>query len=222
MKILDVPQTGKLGLTVTYPGRNGLIRRSKVTPQNPKTAAQVSQRSILTQCAQGYDALTDVQQQAWITTAAGYKSTPTLGQSGPLTGLQLYVRLNAARMTIGMPAAAAPPPPPAPQGSNVTGLVITNSGSAVTLKLTTSDEPPDGTMLWGAAPEKSGVRRAVSPRCLGTLDSAVNNAVDITAQYVAKFGAPAAGQRVFVQVNTNLLGWEGQRLTFKARVPASA
>ena len=34
------------------------------------------------------------QQDAWIVAAAGYKSTPTLGQSGPLTGLQLFVRIN--------------------------------------------------------------------------------------------------------------------------------
>ena len=40
MKIKDVPQVGKLGLTVTYPGRYGLVRRSLVTPRNPQTGAQ--------------------------------------------------------------------------------------------------------------------------------------------------------------------------------------
>src|SRR5512135_2534668 len=36
MKIKDVPQVGKLGLTVTWPGRYGLIRRILVTPRNPR------------------------------------------------------------------------------------------------------------------------------------------------------------------------------------------
>ena len=39
MRIKDIPQTGKLGLTVTFPGRNGLIRRTAATPRNPRSGA---------------------------------------------------------------------------------------------------------------------------------------------------------------------------------------
>jgi hypothetical protein len=222
MKIVDVPQTGKLGLTVTYPGRNGLIRRTKVTPKNPNTSAQIAQRSILRQCAMAYDQLTDVQQAAWIVAAAAQKSRPTLGQSGPLTGLQLYVKVNAALMTIGAATVSAPPALPAPVNLPVTGFVITNTGDVVALKLTTSDAPPDGTMLWGCAPEKSGVRRVIGPRYLGTLDSPANGGVDITTPYTGRFGVPPVGSRVFVQVNTNDSGYEGLRHTFSARVPVSS
>ena len=48
MKILDIPQCGKLGLTVTYQGRNGLIRRAYAVPANPNTPAQLAVRSALT------------------------------------------------------------------------------------------------------------------------------------------------------------------------------
>ena len=52
MKIKDVPQTGKLGLTVTWPGRNGLIRRTLVTPRNPRSGAQqVIRQNLATQAA---------------------------------------------------------------------------------------------------------------------------------------------------------------------------
>ena len=95
MKILDVPQTGKLGLTVTFPSRNGLIRRSLVTPANPNTYRQLKVRSYFTASAHAYDALTTAQQNAWITAAGQYQSRATLGQSGPLTGLQLFVKQNA-------------------------------------------------------------------------------------------------------------------------------
>ena len=89
MKIKDIPQVGKLGLTVTWPGRNGLIRRTLATPRNPRTAAQqVIRQSLATQAA-AYDQLTDAQQEGWIAAAAQMQSKPTLGQSGPLTGLQL-------------------------------------------------------------------------------------------------------------------------------------
>jgi hypothetical protein len=94
MKIKDIPQVGKLGLTVTWPGRNGLIRRTLATPRNPRTAAQqVTRQSLATQPA-AYDQLTDAQQEAWIAAAAQMQSKPTLGQSGPLTGLQLLTWKN--------------------------------------------------------------------------------------------------------------------------------
>jgi hypothetical protein len=64
MKILDVPQVGKLGLTVTWPGRNGLIRRTLVTSHNPRTRAQQVIRQSLASQAAAYDELTDEQQAA--------------------------------------------------------------------------------------------------------------------------------------------------------------
>jgi hypothetical protein len=103
MKIQDIPQTGKLGLTVTWQGRNGLIRRTLVTPSNPRTSEQLVVRGLLAQQARRFDGLTDAQQDAWNTAADGYQSTPSLGQSGPLTGLQLFVRINCKLGLLGHP-----------------------------------------------------------------------------------------------------------------------
>ncbi|MCX6893314.1 MAG: hypothetical protein NTX51_17630 [Verrucomicrobia bacterium] len=122
MKIKDIPQVGKLGLTVTWPGRNGLIRRTLATPRNPRTAAQqVIRQSLATQAA-AYDQLTDAQQEAWIAAAAQMQSKPTLGQSGPLTGLQLFTKVNCALLAIGGDPVTTPPakspmwPEPSPSG----------------------------------------------------------------------------------------------------------
>src|SRR5208282_3289099 len=97
MKIQDIPQTGKLGLTVTWPGRNGLIRRILVTPKNPRTDRQLEVRDLL------------VQQDAWNVAADGYQSRPTLGQSGPLTGLQLFVRINCKLGLLNLATVDVPP-----------------------------------------------------------------------------------------------------------------
>ena len=112
MKIQDIPQTGKLGLTVTWPGRNGLIRRILVTPANPRTDRQLVVRDLLVQQARRFDALTDAQQDAWNVAAAGFQSTPTLGQSGPLTGLQLFVRVNCKLGLLGQAPVDVPPTAP--------------------------------------------------------------------------------------------------------------
>ncbi len=222
MKIVDVPQTGKLGLTVTYPGRNGLIRRTKVTPANPKTAAQMSIRSNLAAQARAYDQLTDTQQQAWITAAARIKSKPTLGQSGPLTGLQLFTKINCALLAIGDAPVSVPPAAAIFAPLPISSLELVNTAGDITLKLVTTDQPPESTMLWAAPPQNSGVRRAPGMVLLGTLGAPANGKVDITAVYTARFGAPAVGQRVFVAAQAVSNGWEGQRQEYSARVPSAA
>ena len=223
MKIVDVPQTGKLGLTVTYPGRNGLIRRTKVTPANPRTSAQTAVRSDLASQASAYRQMTDAQILAWRAAAAKIKSTPTLGQSGPLTGLQLFTKINCALLAIGQPAVIAPPPAPVLIAPPVDGLQVTNTAGTIAVKLHTTGAPEANTMLLGAAPVSAGVFRCPQCKLLGTLGApAADGYVDITSAYTASFGAPAVGQRVFVQVKSNTNGWEGRPVTFSARVPAGA
>ncbi|MCX6926703.1 MAG: hypothetical protein NT154_26385, partial [Verrucomicrobia bacterium] len=109
MKIQDIPQVGKMGLTVTWPARNGLVRRILVTPANPRTDRQVVVRDLLTQEARRFDGLTDAQQDAWTVAAEGFKSKASLGQSGPLTGLQLFVRVNCKLGLLGQAAVDVPP-----------------------------------------------------------------------------------------------------------------
>ena len=222
MKVTDVPQEGKLGLTVTFPGRNGLIRRMKVTPRNPRTSAQQVIRQNLATQAAAYDQLTDVQQEAWIAAAAQIQSKPHLGQKGPLTGLQLFTKVNCALLAIGQAAVTAPPAKTLLSPLPIDGLDITNTGGNLTIRLHTTGAPPDGTMLRACAPQNSGCRRGVSYRLLGTLGSPVANYVNITSAYTGRFGAPVAGKRVFVSVNANVDGYEGIPLVFSARVPAAS
>ncbi len=219
--IIDVPTAGKVGLSVYYPGRTGLVRRQWVTPANPNSTAQELVRQNLTAMAKTYDTLTDAQQDAWIAAAANQQTRSVLGQSGPLTGLQLFVKVNCALLAIGGDTVLTPPAVPSFEVLPVSGLEATNTGGVIALNVLTTGSPPDGTMLWGCAPQPSGVRRAVSPRFLGTLGSPVSGKVNITSVYTARFGAPVAGQRVYVQLNANIDGYEGPKLTFGVRMPAA-
>ena len=221
MKIKDIPQVGKLGQTVTWLGRNGLLRRSLGTPRNPRTPAQLTIRQNLATQAAAYDQLSDVLQEAWIATAAQMQSKPTLGQSGPLTGLQLFTKVNCALLAIGGTPVTTPPAKPMLEVLPVAALVITNVAGVIALRLQTTGTPPDGTMLRACAPQKSGARRGGDYRLLGILDSPVNNYVTITTAYTSRFGVPAVGSRVFVSVNANVNGYEGIPLVFSARVPAA-
>jgi len=222
MKILDIPQSGKRGLTVTQNGRNGLISRTLVIPANPQTDAQMRVRSFLRSVASKWATLTQAQRDAWTAEASQHQSKARMGQSGPLTGLQLCIKINCSLLVIGADEVLTPPAAPVFGVLPVSGLSITNAAGVITLKLTTTASPPDGTMLWGAKPCSQGKDAAPGVVFLGTVDSPVNNAIDITSAYTARYGSPTAGKKVFVKVNQNINGWEDVPRQFSAIVPAAA
>jgi hypothetical protein len=221
MKIQDIPQTGKFGRSVTWPGRNGLIRRILVTPANPRTDRQLEVRELLSQQARRFDALTDAQQDAWNVAAAGYQSRPTLGQSGPLTGLQLFIRVNCKLGLLGLVPVDVPPA--APQFPNLApqSLDITNTGGIVAVKLACPTEPGDNTVLRASPPQNSAVRACRNYRIIGLCPAPVQGSADITGLYTAEFGAVPIGKRLFVRASTMVDGFESLARQFQARVPAA-
>jgi hypothetical protein len=221
MKIQDIPQVGALGVTVTWKGRTGQLRRWRTIPRNPQTPAQQVIRNYLATQSAAYDQLTDAEQEAWIATAAQVQSRATLGQSGPLTGQQLFTKVNCALLAIGSAPVTVPPAKPLLSPLPIDALAITNTAGVIAIKLHTTDSPPDGTMLRACPPQKSGCRHGASYRLLGTLGSPQGGYVTITSDYTTRFGVPAVGTRVFVSVNANISGYEGIPLTFSARVPAA-
>jgi hypothetical protein len=222
MRILDIPQSGKRGRTVSQNSRNGQISRALVIPVNPRTAAQLRVRGFLGSVASRWSALTQAQRDAWTAEAARHQSKPRLGQSGPLTGFQLYAKINCSRLVIGREVVTAPPAAPNSGTLPVTGLTITNAAGVVTLKLTTTQPPAEGTMLRGAPPSPQGRNTARRMVLLGTLDSPAGNEVDISAAYIARYGAPPPGSKVFVKINQNLDGWQDGARQFWAIVPPAA
>ena len=221
MKIQDIPQTGKLGLTVTWPGRNGLIRRILVTPSNPRSDRQLAVRDVLAQQARRFDALTDAQQDAWNVAAEGYQSRPTLGQSGPLTGLQLFVRVNCKLGLLGQQPVDVPPVAPQFPSLAAQGLVITNTNGVVALKLTCPTDPGENTVLRASPPQNSAIRACGNYRMIGTCPAPVQGSANITSQYVAEFGSVPVGKRIFVRASTMVDGFESLPREFQARVPAA-
>jgi hypothetical protein len=222
MKILDIPQSGKRGITVSQGGRFGQISRALVIPTNPRSADQMLVRNHLASIAAQWRGLTQEQRNAWTEAGKQVNSASRLGKSGVLTGSQLYVKINMALVTIGADPVTEPPVKPDMGILPVTGLTITNVGDVVTLKLTTTADPADGTMLRAGPAISQGCDRPPNLKYCGTLDAPVANAVDISAAYKTAFGSPPVGKKVFVSVNQNINGWEDLPHLFWAIVPASA
>ena len=221
MKIQDIPQAGKLGLTVTWHGRNGQVRRIIAIPKNPRTDRQLEVRDLLLLQARRFDALTDAQQDAWNVAAAGYQSSPKLGQSGPLTGLQLFVRVNCKLGLLGQEPVDAPPAAPQFPDLAPQGLVITNTGGVIAVKLTCPTDPGENTVLRASPPQNSAVRACRNFRIIGTCPAPAQGSANITGLYTAEFGAVPVGKRLFVRASTMVNGFESLARQFQARVPAA-
>jgi hypothetical protein len=222
MKILDIPQSGKLGLYVSQGGRYGQIRRILAIPANPRTEDQLNIRQLLGTAAHNWKTITETQRLAWSEAAKLIQTRPRLGQSGPLTGLQLYIRINLNLSIVGEPTVATPPAAPVFESNVVNGIELTNPGGVVAVKLTCAGDSAAFNLVWASPPQSAG-RLVVSEfNYLGELPEIAGGKADITALYTAKYGAPAAGQKVFVRSKQMLDGYEDLPHQWSGIVPAAS
>ena len=222
MKILDIPQSGKRGLYVTQGGRYGQISRAWVIPSNPRTEAQMGVRRSLGNVTARWRTLTEPQRNAWRAAALTRHTVPRLGQSGPLTGSQLFTKINCSLATLGAEQVDAPPSFPQFPDNPVDGLVITNLAGVISLKLGCPSTPANNTTVRASAPCSQGIAWCDDYRILGVLPAPVAGACDITSLYTARYGSPPVGTKVFVEVNQNIDGWEDIPVKKWAIVPAAA
>jgi hypothetical protein len=222
MKILDIPQSGKRGLYVSQAGQFGQISRALAIPSNPRTQAQMTVRDILTKVSAGWRALQESQRAAWIAAAKETKSSSRLGQSGALSGFQLFTKINCTLAQFGQAQVDAPPAHPQFGSLAPQNLVITNASGVIALKLTCPNDPGQNTIVRASAPVSQGIASCRDVRVLGMCPAPTLGSANITGLYTARYGVPPVGKKVFVSVNQVVDGWEDQPVAFSAIVPAGS
>src|ERR1035441_2882440 len=131
MKLKHVSLTQKNPSTVVCAGRYGFVSRRHVIPTNPRTERQMEVRRNLAEQARRFGDLTDAEREAWNAAAATYRSHPRQGQSAPLTGPHLFIRVNCKLALFGLEPLNTPPPPPVFADLAPQDLVITNTAGVV-------------------------------------------------------------------------------------------
>ena len=154
--------------------------------------------------------------------AAGDSSVSRLGQSGSLTGQQLFNKINCTLAQFGQDQVDAPPARPQFPSLAPQSFVITNTAGTVALKLTCPTNPGENTIVRGSLPVSQGFGKFTDFRILGMCPVPADGSADVTSLYTARYGAPPAGTKVFVSVSQVVNGWEDRPVTFAAIVPASA
>ena len=92
----SVDGRGKINGTVLSKNRGGAYARVKVTPSNPRSAAQMFVRSNLAYLAQKWKTLTQDQRNAWSGAVSNYTRTDVFGDVKTPTGYGLFMRINTA------------------------------------------------------------------------------------------------------------------------------
>jgi hypothetical protein len=218
MKLKHISRNEKDPSTVVCAGRYGLVSRRRVIPINPRTQRQTEVRWNFADQARRFGHLTNEQIAAWNAAAATYRSHPRQGQSGPLTGLHLFIRVNCKLALFGLEPLNTPPPPPVFPELAPQDVVITNTAGVIAVKLACPADPGDNTVLRASPPQSPGRGTCREFRVIGMCPAPVAGFADITALYTACFGPPPAGRRIFLRASTMVSGFESLPLEFRALV----
>lgn len=192
---------GSINGTTHSRNRFGDYMRNRSIPTNPNTSAQSAVRSRLSALAAGFRSLTAAQIAAWNSAVDDFPTVNVFGDVRKLTGLQLYVGVNSNILNGGGSEISAPPlPEGAPAVSDLT-LEINTATTTGNLGFDPDPIPADHALVIDATrPLSPGISNPGSAyRQIAVEDPAATSPADIYAAYVAKFGTPAGGQKVFAR-----------------------
>jgi hypothetical protein len=220
MKVLDIPKSGKCGTTVFYRSPFGNCQRILVSPRNTRTSARQLRRGAFGSFARAWGrVLTQAQREVWNVAGPTVQSKTRLG-SGPLTGQQLFQGLNSARSCIGRRDLLLLPTAQVVFGPSPVGQLIARNGEdGVRLLLSVTGQVAEDIMVFGQAPCSAGRSKRRNVAYLGLLPASQDGLIDITDMYIARFGEPRPGEKVFIVTRQQKDGWEGDDYETNEIVP---
>lgn len=213
MKFLDVPQSGSIADRTHSHNRAGQYTRNRRAPVQPVgTGRRAAVRAAFAAASAGWAALTDVQRAGWTSFADSHPITDSLGQNVVLTGHQMYVRVTASRVNVGLEVTVDVPVdlslPDVSAASFafdvVTGIAITGAtGDAGDIMAIAFSQPFSAGRSFNKTFWQPPSTAGYSP--IGDLPFAF-----ATSAYAAQFGTPNPGQRVFARLTpVSSDGWNG-------------
>lgn len=169
-------------------------------PTGPTTNAQVVRRASLKKIAKSWQLLTSDQMHDWDRLAEQNSSQSVLGQKAEISGLNLFVRLNANKVMAGEPLMMNAPV------SNVAVSNVVYSQVYVTPELIvfngiTHQPAPFKLVVKMSGSQSAGVSNGWSKTVIISPDVEDDwGEADLTALYLKTIGVePAVGQKIFIQ-----------------------
>ena len=179
-------------------GRSILSVRSWPTGQT--TTAQVVRRASMSKITKSYKTLTAAQMQAWENLAQHCSGASVFGQKAELSGINLYVRLNANRVMAGEAIVAD-----APLGQvavpNVEYSTVSVTPQLIVFAGIKHESSPYKLVVKMSGSQSAGISNGWSKTVI--ISSEVEDdwgEADLTALYLKTIGVePTPGQKVFIE-----------------------
>lgn len=197
---------GKLGGQVFSKNRAGSYIRTKVTPVNPRTVAQMESRSILGSLSTGWGGLTEAQRATWNNAVESWQKTDIFGDLKKPTGKNLYVALNKNLLQSGQSEILT-----APEKIDIPIMESPGAVIGITSEEILYNSPAfDGVWQVSVTPQlPQGVSFVKNKlRVVGYAAGGMAPTGALYSEMVAKFGTPEVGDNIYVQFRA--IGENGQ------------
>lgn len=207
MKFLGAPSSGSMQGTTYGHNRFGQYTRSRSSPVQPRSPAQLVQRARMALNAAAWRDLTDAQRAGWESLGGYMSRTDPLGQSYTLNGFAAYCSVNNNLLDAGESVLSD-----APALSTPTGIVtatVTLTAIAFSVAYTATPLAASTRLFVFASPQVSAGRSFQADlRLLFVSAAAAASPANILAAYTARFGVPVVGNRIFLSLQTHLGGFK--------------
>ena len=232
MKTLAGPQSGAQGEIVASRNRSGQFLRKRVSPRNPRTAAQRRARDNMRTFSRLWNQLTEAQRVAWCAAACNVLSRPKLGKARPLDGQKFFNKINTVLAICGKEPLLDPPPRPEFGPNPVTALTAAKGPGGIALMLGMRETLTEDIMVFASPPCNAGRSYCSDFGFLGPLPAPDECISHITRLYLKKQKevkklkryrrVALARSRMFFRAVQQVEAWEcrGQMRLTEALVPA--
>lgn len=217
MKILDVPRSGSYQGLTSSRNRFGQYVRTRATPVNPATTFQDAVRARLAGGASAWRGITALQREGWASLGEFFQRTDSLGQTYFLTGEQAFLSVRNNLLAAG-DAVVADAPLYAPPDA-ILSVTPTLSAAAQSIAFTpTPLSAGERIFVYMSPPRSAGRSFEGDVRLIQVSAAAAASPLVVTTAYTARFGAPVAGQRIFVVAVRYKAGFVSQPIMTSAIV----
>lgn len=200
--------SGKLGGQVFSKNRGGSYVRTKTTPSNPQTSAQMNIRGIFAGISSAWSTLGEANRLSFNNLVSSYASTDIFGDLRNPSGKALFQRLNQNLSISGQATITDCVPPIEVPFANVVSAEVNVGATTITLE-TAGNTSGSKLVVWATPVLSAGTSFVKNQlRQIGVFDGDVAAAENIASAYASKFGAvPTAGN---VTIGVRVINANGQ------------
>jgi hypothetical protein len=198
--------SGKSGGTVFARNKAGAYARNWVSPVNPNTTKQQAKRALFGGLVSDWKALTAAQQALWESASANYPYVNRLGETSYYSGQMLFMKLNSNLNAVGATNLTVPTVPTTFTTTKIDTFTMELTASVLTtaeITLTADGIAAESFGIEITSEISGGITKPAKGlfrQVFINADGSTASTMDFTTSYIALFGSPTLGSKIFARV----------------------